>query len=95
MPADLVPFAADTPLAVCRVRESAVVHLVREPDGTLETESLCGGSVVPGRPDRTLVQSPCGGCVQVADAAGLRTVQDLTSAWVNLSRLAGWLRLAA
>ena len=95
MPAVLVPFAADTPLTVCRVRESSVAHLVREPDGHLEADALCGGAVVPGRPERTLVQSPCGGCVRVAHEQGLRTVQDLTSAWVNLTRLAGWLRSAA
>ena len=95
MTASLVPFTTDVPLTVCRVRDSAVVHLVRHAVSGLEPAALCGGTVVRGRPERSLVKSPCVTCVRVADAQGLRAVRDLTSAWVNLTRLANWLRAAA
>ena len=94
MTASLVPFAADVPLTVCRVDGSAVVHLVRHAVTGPETEALCGGTVVRGRPERLLVKSPCVTCVRVADGQGLRAVRDLTSAWVNLTRLARWLGAA-
>jgi hypothetical protein len=95
MTAVLVPFASDVPLTVCRVAESVVVHLVREPSTGAESNALCGGTVITGRPERLFVQSPCVACVREADLRGQRAVRDLTSAWVNLSRLAVWLRAAA
>jgi hypothetical protein len=95
MTAVLVPFASDVPLTVCRVDDSVVVHLVREASAGRESDALCGGTVLDGRPERPFVQSPCIECVRAADAHGLRAVRDLTSAWVNLSRLAAWLRAAA
>ncbi len=93
MTAPSVP-AADVPLNVCRVRESVVVHLVREPVGGREAAALCGGEVAAGRPERPFVSSPCHGCVREAAERGMRTVRDLTSAWINLSRLALWLGAA-
>ena len=95
MTASLVPFAADVPLTVCRVGDSAVVHLVRQALSGPEAQALCGGTVVRGRPERLFVKSPCVTCVREADAQGLRAVRDLTSAWVNLARLASWLRAVA
>ena len=94
MTAALVPYAADVPLTVCRVHGSTAAHLVRELSTGPETEALCGGSVT-GLPERTLVNSPCRTCVRAADEQGLRAVRDLTSAWVNLRRLAACLRAAA
>ena len=95
MTAPLVPFTTDVPLTVCRVGGSAVVHLVRHAVTGLEAEALCGGTVVRGRPERSLVRSPCVTCVRLADGQGLRAVRDLTTAWVNLTRLASWLRAPA
>ena len=96
MTATLVPFAADAPLTVCRVRESAVVHLVRESGAAApEREALCGGTVVAGRPAQLFLQSPCSSCVRAAHERGQRAVKDVSSAWVNLTRLAGQLRSAA
>jgi hypothetical protein len=94
MTAPLPPRATDVPLTVCRVQDSVVVHLVREPMTGREAVALCGGVLAAGRPERPFVQSPCHGCVRQADEQGVRAVRDLTSAWVNLSRLAVWLRAA-
>lgn len=90
-----VPFDVEPP-TVCRVEDSVAVHLL---PGRTPVEpgvrALCGGLVVPGRPERLLVSSPCAPCVRAAQARGLRTVRDRSSAWVNLVRLAVTLRAAA
>ena len=90
-----VPFAFDAPLSVCRVRESVVVHLTQQSTADPRAVALCGGRVATGRPERPFVQNPCLPCVRSADDQGLRAVRDLTTAWVNLRRLAVWLRAAA
>lgn len=95
MTASAVPFTTDVPLTVCRVAESLVVHLARESSTGTDVAALCGGTVVAGRPERLLVKSPCHTCIREADGQGVRAVRDLTSAWVNLTRLATWLRAAA
>src|SRR5215213_3396292 len=84
------------PPTICRVEASMAVHLlpalaVIAPG----VRALCGGVAVPGRPERLLVRHPCARCVREAQAQGLRTVRDRSSAWVNLSRLAVTLRTAA
>jgi hypothetical protein len=89
-----VPLILDIPLSVCRVRESVVVHLTQGSTADPRALALCGGAVI-GRPQRPFVRSPCLECVRSADDQGLPTVRDLTTAWVNLRRLAIWLRAAA
>jgi hypothetical protein len=93
----LVPLAPDAvPPTICRVEDSVAVHLLAGPTVISPgVRALCGGVVVPGRPERLLVRSPCAPCVREAQAQGLRTVRDRSSAWVNLSRLAVTLRPAA
>jgi hypothetical protein len=84
------------PPTVCRVEDSFAVHLLAAPARVAPgVRALCGGVVVPGRPERLLVRNPCARCVREAQARGLRTVRDRSSAWVNLSRLAVTLRTAA
>jgi len=95
MTARLASLPVDVPLALCRVQDSVVVHLVHDAASGRADEALCGGTVLPGRPERLFVQSPCVACLREADEQGLRTVRDLTTAWINLSRLAAWLRAAA
>ena len=97
MSSPLVSFTLDAlPPTVCRVEDSVAVHLLAAPaafgPGVL---ALCGGVVVPGCPERLLVRYPCAPCVREAQARGLRTVRDRSSAWVNLSRLSVSLRPAA
>ena len=85
-----------TPPTVCRVEDSTAVHLL--PASAVVApgvRALCGGIVVPGRPERLLVRQPCAPCVRAAQVQGLNTVQDRSSVWVNLSRLALTLRAAA
>ncbi len=90
LPADAVP------PTVCRVENSVAVHLLPAPAVVGPgVRALCGGVVVPGRPERLLVRNPCARCVREAQAQGLRTVRDRSSAWVNLGRLAVTLRPAA
>ena len=84
------------PPTVCRVEDSVAVHLLTSP--TLAEHglrALCGGVVVPGRPERLLVRHPCAPCVRESQVQGMRTVRDRSSAWVNLSRLSASLRPAA
>jgi hypothetical protein len=95
MTAPCAPFSTDVPLIVCRVEGSAVVHLTRESSTGTSADALCGGPVLAGRPERLFVKSPCHTCVREAHGQGVRTVRDLTTAWVNLSRLATWLGAAA
>src|ERR687890_796501 len=84
------------PPTVCRVQDSVAVHLLIGPAVFAPgARALCGGVVVPGRPERLLVRYPCAQCVREAQARGLRTVRDRSSAWVNLSRLSVSLRPAA
>ena len=97
MTSPLVSLTLDAvPPTVCRVEDSVAVHLQRAP-ALLEpgVRALCGGIVVPGRPERLLVRHPCAACVRQAQVQGLRTVRDRSSAWVNLSRLSASLRPAA
>jgi hypothetical protein len=93
----LVPATAvDVALAVCRVEDSVVVHLVKAlgwPDE--QGVALCGGTVVPGRPERLLMQSPCSSCVARAHREGVNAVRDRPSVWVNLGRLAGAMGITA
>src|SRR3954463_15888105 len=84
------------PPTICRVEDSMAVHLlpasaVRSPG----FRALCGGVVVPGRPERLLVRNPCARCVREAQAQGLRTVRDRSAAWVHLAPVAVGLRAAA
>jgi hypothetical protein len=81
------------PPTVCRVEASMAVHLLAAPAVIAPgVRALCGGVVVPGRPERLLVRDPCARCVREARAAGMRTVRDRSSVWVNLARLAVGLR---
>ena len=91
MTAVLAPHTADdVPLAVCRVQDSVAVHLVRGLPGSegQRAAALCGGTVVPGRPEQLLLRSPCLECLAEAQEQGIRTVRDGTSVWVNIERLA-------
>jgi len=84
------------PPTVCRVEDSVAVHLLAAPAVVAPgVRALCGGIVVPGRPERLLVRHPCAPCVRAAHSRGLRTARDRTSAWVNLGRLSATLRPAA
>jgi hypothetical protein len=84
------------PPTVCRVEDSVAVHLLPAPAVARPgARALCGGIVVPGRPERLLVRNPCAPCVRAAQARGLQTVRDRSTAWVNLGRLAVSLRAAA
>lgn len=84
------------PPTVCRVEDSVAVHLLAAPAVVAPgVRALCGGPVVPGRPERLLMRDPCVRCVHEAHARGMRTVRDRSSVWVNLSRLAVTLRNAA
>jgi hypothetical protein len=86
------------PPTVCRVEDCGAVHLLAGPvlggpaDLGPGVRALCGGAVVPGRPERLLVRDPCVRCVRAAEAQGMRTVRDRSTAWVNLGRLAVTLR---
>jgi hypothetical protein len=92
----LVSLTLDVPPTVCRVEESVAVHLLAPPGVFAPgVRAMCGGIVVPGRPERLLVRNPCARCVREAQAQGMRTVRDRSSAWVNLSRLAVSLRAVA
>src|ERR687890_773929 len=97
MTSPLVSLAFDAvPPTVCRVEDSVAVHLLAAPAAVAPgIRALCGGIVVPGRPERLLVRHPCAPCVRAAQARGLHTVRDRSSAWVNLGRLAVTLRAAA
>ncbi len=84
------------PPTVCRVEDSMAVHLLPAPAVVAPgVRALCGGIVVPGRPERLLVRNPCAACVRQAQVQGMRTVRDRSSAWVNLNRLSASLRPAA
>jgi len=84
------------PPTVCRVEDSVAVHLLAAPTLIAPgVRALCGGIVVPGRPERLLVRHPCAPCVRAAQVQGLRTVRDRSTAWVNLSRLSVARRPAA
>jgi hypothetical protein len=91
------PLTTDAvPPTVCRVEDSVAVHLLAAAGVVLPgARALCGGVVVPGRPERLLVRNPCARCVRKAQAQGFRTVCDRSSAWINLARLAVTLRTAA
>ena len=93
----LVSLTVDAaPPSTCRVEDSMAVHLLPASAAvTRGVRALCGGVVVPGRPERLLVRNPCAQCVHEADVQGLRTVRDRSSAWVNLGRLAVSLGAAA
>ena len=97
MTSPLVSLTLDAvPPTVCRVEDSVAVHLRTAPR-LVEPgmRALCGGIIVPGRPERLLVRHPCAPCVREAQVQGLRTVRDRSSAWVNLTRLSASLRPAA